>query len=270
SAGETVFDWLNEIGEGEIGNPETKTVQIGSSGVAHRVVQAPERRWPRRGPGAAVEAPAVDSASMARLWGERTDRWQRARVAGWHVTPSSVHESLPFHEAEFGQSIDGREVGRLVGVIAHRILEGWDFALPPGELLMRIPPALDRSCEPEHKELRIKITDALTDIFTTFGSSESYARLASAEILGREVPFLIPWGERQVMEGVIDVIYRLDDKIWIADYKTERTSISEAPAKADLYAHQAEIYCEAVSRCLGLSQTYFQILFLRAGVGVDL
>src|SRR6185503_12353834 len=28
SVGETVFDWLNDIGEGEIGNPETKTVQI--------------------------------------------------------------------------------------------------------------------------------------------------------------------------------------------------------------------------------------------------
>lgn len=72
------------------------------------------------------------------------------------------------------------------------------------------------------------------------------------------------------MDGVIDVIYRLDGKIWIADYKTERTSASEAPAKARLYAHQATIYREAVARCLAVSQTYFQILFLRAGLCVDL
>src|SRR4029453_7636563 len=192
------------------------------------------------------------------------------RVGAWHVTPSSVHESLPFREADVSQSVGGREQGRLGGVIAHRILEGWDFGLPPGELLRRIPPAVDACCQPQDQEARSGITDALTKIFTTFGSSESYVSLASAEILGREVPFLMPWGERQVMEGVIDVIYRLDGKIWIADYKTDRTTTSEAPARAELYAHQAAIYREAVTRCLGLSQASFQFLFLRAGISVDL
>jgi ATP-dependent helicase/nuclease subunit A len=192
------------------------------------------------------------------------------RVGAWHVTPSSVRESRLLREADFAKNVDGDEAGRLVGVLAHRILEGWDFALPPDELLRRITPALDAFCQPKHEEVRPRITETLTDIFTTFCGSEPYTRLASAEILGREIPFLMPWGERQVMEGVIDVIYRLDGKIWIADYKTERTSPSEAPAKAALYAHQAAIYREAATRCLGLSQPGFQFLFLRAGVCIDL
>src|SRR4026207_1545501 len=58
----------------------------------------------------------------------------------------------------------------------------------------------------------------------------------------------MPWGERQVMEGVIDVIYRLDGKMWIADSKTDRTTISEAPARAQLYAHQPATHRGAGAR----------------------
>jgi len=270
SVGETVLEWLNEIGEGEIGSPETKTVKIGSSEVVHRVVHAPERKWPRRVPATSEDGPAVHPASLARLWDERTARWQTVRAGTWHVTPSSVHERLLLSDIDSAPEAVGREASRFVGVIAHHILEGWDFARPPDELLMRIGPSLERFLPPEFNEVRSKVADSLTEIFTTFGASESYARLNSATILGREVPFVMPWGERQVMEGVIDVIYRLDGKIWIADYKTDRTTTSEALARAQMYAHQAAIYREAVTRCLDLSQASFQFLFLRAGISVDL
>ena len=270
SVGETVLEWLNEIGEGEIGSPETKTVKIGSSEVVHRVVHAPERKWPRRVPPTSEDGPAVHPASLARLWDERTARWQMVRAGTWHVTPSSVHESLPFSDIDSVPRVGGREASRLVGVIAHHLLEGWDFARPPDVLLTQIGPSLERFLPPQLNEVRSKIADSLTEIFTTFGASESYGRLRSAVILGREVPFVMPWHERQVMEGVIDLIYRLDGKIWIADYKTDRTTTSEAPARAELYAHQAAIYREAVTRCLGLSQASFQFLFLRAGISVDL
>ena len=85
--------------------------------------------------------------------------------------------------------VGGREASRLVGVISHRILEGWDFARPPDDLLMRIGPSLERFLPQELNEVRSKVADSLTEIFTIFGASESYARLSSAAILGREVPF---------------------------------------------------------------------------------
>ena len=71
------------------------------------------------------------------------------------------------------------------------------------------------------------------------------------------------------MEGVIDLIYRLDGRTWIADYKTDQVTESEAPARASRYSQQAAIYREAAIRCLGLSQVSFQFLFLRAGVSVE-
>jgi ATP-dependent helicase/nuclease subunit A len=128
---------------------------------------------------------------------------------------------------------------------------------------------LDRVLTAETSPLRCTVAETLTEILTTFGASEPYGRLKAADILGREVPFMMPWGEGQVMEGIIDVIYRLDGEIRIADYKTDRTTSSEAQARAGLYTQQAAIYREAAIRCLGLSQVPFQFIFLRAGVSVD-
>jgi ATP-dependent helicase/nuclease subunit A len=269
SAGETVLEWLNDIGGGEIGSPATPTVKIGSSEVAHRVVHAPEQRRAKGDSPARETGPAVHPASLARLWDDRTARWDAARAASWHLTPSSLHDHPVGSEVVTARSPDRREASRLVGVIAHRILEGWDFALPPNEILSRIDPVVRSALSGGQDHLRPMLAESLAETFTTFAASESYAQLRSAAILGREVPFLIPWGDEQVMEGVIDVIYRLDGKIWIADYKTDRATRSEAPAKAALYAGQAAIYREAATRCLGVSHVSFQFLFLRAGVSVE-
>jgi ATP-dependent helicase/nuclease subunit A len=270
SVGETVLEWLGDIGEGEIGNPLTPTIRIGSSEIAHRVVEAPERKWPRRNSTTLETGPAIHAPSIARLWEERTARWDTTRASPWHLTPTSMRNSDSTRDDNVERGPVGREVGQLVGVIAHRILERWDFTSPPAALLGQIASCLDAFVPAGGESVRAKIEDSLADIFTTFGASESYARLTSADILGREVPFLMPWNGDQAMEGVIDVIYRLDGKTWIADYKTDRVTGSKAPAQAGLYAAQAAVYREAAARCLGLSRVSFQVLFLRAGVSIDL
>ncbi len=70
-------------------------------------------------------------------------------------------------------------------------------------------------------------------------------------------------------EGVIDLIYRLDDRIWIADYKTDDVAAEDAQAGADRYRPQAEMYSRAVASALGVSSLSFQFIFLRLGVAVD-
>jgi ATP-dependent helicase/nuclease subunit A len=270
SVGETVLEWLRDIGEGDIGNPLTPTVRIGSSEIAHRVVEAPDCKWPRRISTPFETGPAIHAPSIARLWEERRARWDTARAILWHLTPSSLHAGDSIGKAHVARRPGGREIGQLVGVIAHRILERWDFTSPPDALLEQIASSLDTVLPAADEDVRSKVEDSLMETFTTFGASASYARLRNADILGREVPFLIPWNGDQLMEGVIDVIYRLDGKMWIADYKTDRVTGSEAAAQAGLYADQAAIYREAATRCLGLSHVSFQLLFLRAGVSVDL
>jgi ATP-dependent helicase/nuclease subunit A len=173
-----------------------------------------------------------------------------------------------------GQAVRSREhktkgYGRFVGICAHALLERWDFSVvtPPTvtelELLCRqiVPP--DAGC-------REAVRDDLASLMSSFLSSECYRRLQGAEILGREIPFIIPWQEGQVMEGVIDLMYRLDGRLWIADYKTDQIAAAEARARAQQYAQQAEVYRAAAARCLGGEAASFECVFLRPGVRVEL
>jgi ATP-dependent helicase/nuclease subunit A len=269
SAGDNVLDWLQQIGEGEIGNPLTRTCTIGSSTIQHRVVSAPERRWPRRPSQTIQGGPAVDPPSLARLWSERQERWSHVRSGSWRVTPTLAKGDATSGMSRSSRTGFKREVSQLAGVVAHRILEYWNFTRPAGELLDEISPSLQAMLTADDAPLQPAITESLIDIFTAFGASDAYTTLRSATILGREVPFIMPWGSGQVMEGVIDLIYRLDGHIWIADYKTDQTTKQEAPTRARSYAGQAAIYRKAAINCLKLSDVSFQFLFLRAGMTVD-
>ena len=109
----------------------------------------------------------------------------------------------------------------------------------------------------------------MNNLLVTFSRSEAYARLRSSQILGREVPFIIPWGDRQVMEGVIDLMYRLDGELWIADYKTDAVSVDQAAVRAEQYRTQSEVYKAAVKQSLG-TKPRFHCLFLRCGAAIEL
>ncbi|MDN3510337.1 MAG: UvrD-helicase domain-containing protein [Candidatus Jettenia sp.] len=123
-------------------------------------------------------------------------------------------------------------------------------------------------------------------ILLDFIDSEAYRELQSAEILGREVPFLLSWNG-QIMRGKIDILYKIDNRIIIAEYKTDTmktTDLSFAEAvsfssnsrenvrtsdqfaeKLSKYRHQKEIYTEAVKRCLNRDNPEFKFIFLRSG-----
>ena len=270
SGGDTVLDWLQEIGEGEIGNPMTGALKVGSSTIPHRVVYAPERKSARRPSTTYGTMPLLDPPTLAQLWNQRAARRATVQDVSWRLTPTSLRPSLTTLLPESGRTTADRNVSQLAGVLAHRILERWDFSRPPRELLDHIAPTLDTELAPERDHLRPEVSASLRAIFTAFGTSDMYMRLRSATILGREVPFIMPWGDRQVMEGVIDLIYRLDGELWIADYKTDQTTAEEAPTKAAFYSYQADIYRKAATTCLGLPRVSFQLLFLRAGTSVEL
>jgi ATP-dependent helicase/nuclease subunit A len=270
SGGETVLDWLQEIGEAEIGNPMTGALKVGSSTIPHRVVYAPERKSARRPSTTYGTMPRLDPPTLAQLWNQRAARRATVQDVSWRLTPTSLRPSLTTLLPESGRTTADRNVSQLAGVLTHRILERWDFSRPPRELLDHITPTLDTELTPERDHSRPEVSASLSAIFTAFGTSDMYMRLRSAAILGREVPFIMPWGDRQVMEGVIDLIYRLDGELWIADYKTDQTTAEEAPTKAAFYSYQADIYRKAATTCLGLPRVSFQLLFLRAGTSVEL
>jgi ATP-dependent helicase/nuclease subunit A len=269
SVGETVFDLLQNVGTGEIGISSTEALRVGGSAIPHRVVRAPDRKWPRRRWDRVVGEALVDPREIAEQWERRTARWTKIRETPYHLTPTLLGNRAVSVRREATSVRQDVEVKRLTGVVAHRLLERWDFSGDPSGLRTQVATVLQETLGPEGQSHAGMVAESVNDLLATFSRSEAYARLRSSHILGREVPFLMPWGDGQVMEGVIDLIYRLDGELWIADYKTDAISADQAAAQAEQYRPQSEVYKAAVKQSLG-TEPRFHCLFLRCGAAVEL
>ncbi len=270
SIGETVFDLLQNIGTGEIGTASTEALKIGASAIPHRVIKAPERKRPRRRSDRAASAVVLDPYEVAERWKIRTARWTEVCETPHHLTPTTLGKRLARVVRETTPARQDVAVGRLAGVVAHRLLERWDFSQDPSGLCAQVGLALQATIGPDDQPHAEAITESVNDLLATFGRSEVYERLRSSQILGREVPFVIPWGDRQVMEGVIDLLYRLDGELWVADYKTDAISADQAAARAEQYRTQSEVYKSAIRQSLGCDSVRFHCLFLRCATAVEL
>jgi|CXWL01.1.fsa_nt_gi ATP-dependent helicase/nuclease subunit A len=169
--------------------------------------------------------------------------------------------------------------GRLVGTLAHRMLEAWDFTDDRSTVDARVDQFCRIGASGLSEEDLQALRDELTTVFRTFVASSVYVDLCRADILGREVPFSISWdvsrtlstggiAPGQVMQGAIDLLYRLDGRLWIADYKTDHVTEEIVAERAREYDGQAQIYRQAIRASLGVSDVGFQFVFLRLGVGV--
>ena len=145
----------------------------------------------------------------------------------------------------------------IMGTVAHRVLHGWDFSADPATMPTWIEACVRAYLPNESVSESGDVCAELQEIFARFVESEPYAVLRQADILGREIPFAVPWesagGEAGhagacVMEGVIDVMYRRDQQIWIADYKTHRVDQRSAEQVVQESAHRWRSIVERPSR----------------------
>ena len=160
-----------------------------------------------------------------------------------------------------------RTPSMLVGELAHRFLESWDFAQGGENYGGRMGPFLDQWLPLALRPDRAQIHADLTEIFSVFFGSKIYSELATSQILGREVPLLMPW-DGQIMEGVIDLIYEHDGLLYLADYKTDRIAREELTQGAERYRQQAHIYSRAARQSLQREVAAFKVIFLRLGEAV--
>jgi ATP-dependent exoDNAse (exonuclease V) beta subunit len=149
--------------------------------------------------------------------------------------------------------------------LVHAFLQQWDFTADSGTW----PSGLHAFMTRRPDETADVTVDDLRAALGPFFASPVYADLARATIIGREVPLLMPW-EGAMMEGAIDLIYDDGGRLLVADYKTDSIDAAGAPAAAERYRVQAEIYTRAVRESLGRDVTAFRCLFVRPGVAVDL
>ena len=270
SVGETVFDLLQNIGTGEIGTASTEALTIGVSAIPHRVVRASERRQPRRWSDKAASEALINPHEIAERWEIRTARWTAVRETSYHLTPTTLGKRSALVVRETIPARRDAAVGRLAGVVTHRVLERWNFSQDPSGLCDQAVLAVQAVLGPDDQPHADAVAESVHDLLAMFGRSEVYERLRSSQILGREIPFVMPWGDRQVMEGVIDLLYRLDGELWVADYKTDAISADQAAARAEQYRTQSEIYKFAIRQSLACDSVRFHCLFLRCATAVEL
>src|SRR5262245_42407397 len=248
---------------------ESRTIAVGSGSVELRLVPenlvAPGRAQKTRRKAARKTnwQPYVDA------WARRRNAYESAIKTPVFVTPTLLKE----REEEVAEAairtthLRSRTPSMLVGELAHRFLESWDFTRDREIYLERMLTFLDQWLPAELRMERSQIQADLTEMFRVFFGSKIYCELAASQILGREVPLLVPWNG-QIMEGVIDLIYEHDGLLYLADYKTDRITREELTERAVRYRQQAEIYCRATRQSLQREVEAFKVIFLRLGEAV--
>jgi ATP-dependent helicase/nuclease subunit A len=253
-----------------IGGMEDRLIRAGAGAIelhpADESLQPPVPARPNES-----AAPAVDWPAYAATWAVRAERMTAARERPLFLSPTLLKQ----REAELTEAIFEKEKLALtelplrIGELAHRFLEYWDFGRAPEGFEAEVAPFLDRWVAGRWKANRAEIESELREILGAFFPSPAYRELAAARILGREVPLLLQWEDAAVMEGVIDLLYEKDGRIFIADYKSDRVERDEVADAVSRYHHQVAVYSEAVRRTLNKDVAGFKLVFLRLGESVE-
>ena len=254
-----------------------------------------------------------DRSEHQRAWAEWMNRMKETRETPLFLSPKRVAHSPPDHvsgrvrpsparrkgrkrkvpndqgtsrvsprKAHAGSTLPDRQA--VVGTLAHRVLQDWDFSADPSALAGRIEHCCRAYLTDKGDADVQSLCEELRDVFKHFVESEPYAVLREAEILGREVPFAVPWNRAQdqagrvpdqtadsscVMEGVIDVIYRRDRQIWLADYKTHHVDESSLDRVVQEHRTTVQVYQRGAAFALGGVPIRTQLIFLRSGRSVE-
>jgi ATP-dependent helicase/nuclease subunit A len=248
------------------------TIAIGKGAFRVKIVSASpaEIRGVRQDVQVEVRVSA-DAERFLDQWRARRDRAEFLINAPRFLTPTRLarrddvaRDRATTHRVFCASMAEGERARRL-GTLVHRFLQYWDYGADPSSWWQMI----ERSGVPDAFEDRSGWFKALETVLAPFFASSIYRELAAARILGREVPLILPW-EGAIMEGVIDLIYEREGRLYVADYKSDAINPHEAPAAAEQYRRQAEVYTRAVRESLGREVTAFRCLFLRLGTAVDL
>ncbi len=197
-------------------------------------------------------------------WRRRWDEYDNRRRTSLFASPTRL--TPPGEAPGARRPTQGLQRGAALelGTLAHRVLQYWDFHTPRPD--QDLEEAIARHAPAVPAAQRDAVVRELKAIWAILIDSPVYEELRSARILGREMPFVLPWHEDRVMEGVIDVVYERQGRLYIADYKTDR----ETEEIMHKYGHQARIYTEAVRRGLNREVAGFRWILLRLGRAIDL
>ncbi|MCG3203587.1 MAG: ATP-dependent helicase/nuclease subunit A [Elusimicrobia bacterium] len=166
---------------------------------------------------------------------------------------------------EEDETYPAREKALLIGQICHKVLEEWDFQIPPAKHKALLKKNVDRAAQlvefPMGNSSSDLIKNECAEIIGGFLKSALYQKLCRVKIIGREMPFVYPQGSG-LMRGVIDLLYEFEGLLVVADYKTNKLDGSSTLQWETHYRPQGAAYQEAVRRSLQ-REVVFELIFLR-------
>ncbi|MBI4376767.1 MAG: UvrD-helicase domain-containing protein [Elusimicrobia bacterium] len=255
--------WLRAAGAWPEPEQELTQLELGGSPISVSRVADPVDA-----PGRAAEPPepggghAESPRSLAERWRRRLERCRELERSPWTRAPSAEQA---FARGEEGAEFSGPREPALVGEACHRFLQGWDFRRgsgAPGELEDGVLKACQALKLRHLASNWSEVAAESLEILRGFVGSSVARELSAAEILGRELPFAYE-EEGVVVRGVIDLVYRLEATVYVADYKSDK-SVDKDPSKRRLkYSAQERAYRKAVERGLSIKETRFKVIFLR-------
>ncbi len=212
-----------------------------------------------------------DFTSIAQEWEGRFKTCETIQNTPVFTSPTQLKNEtqLPFikTEAPTGQS-GALTDGTFIGQLAHQFLETWDFSGDVQDFPVRLRAFIKQQDFRETDLTMDMLLEEMDIIFQVFFHSKPYLELAQATILGREIPFLMPW-KGQVLKGTIDLLYEKEGQLYIADYKTDRIQKEDIEDAALNYQHQLRIYPEAVKHALKREVAGMKLIFLRLGISFE-
>ncbi|MHB2025378.1 MAG: UvrD-helicase domain-containing protein [Elusimicrobiota bacterium] len=254
--------WLNEAGAWPLA-PEAKELPLKGCRVPARwIFMEAARAVPVVKISADAKILAADASLLTTAWKKRLHLRDEAVEKPWIMTPTKLAnepDKSRFH-IEDDERNQPSSAGALVGSVCHKALESWNFqaagdvraaAENASLVLRRLEPAAPWPA----------IEKEAADILSAFFNSEAARDISRAEVLGREIPFIVDC-DGAVMRGSIDVLYRLDGRLIVADYKSGKIPGKIGAAARKKYAVQGEAYCRAVQAALG-ERPEFRLIFLR-------
>lgn len=280
------LDLLEEAGC-PIGNDEKAEGHAAERILKTVFIDAPDREGGKGVAPSRELKTGVDWTPLIHRWQERNRRYEEVLATPGTLTPTEVGRKREPEDLPPPRGAIERQDAQVIGTLAHHVLEAWDFSGSEGALRRHVEAACRRALPPEWEGRRGEIVREIEEILGLFMHSPACDELRRATILGREIPFVMPWPPAHfadsfvppsasrlpppasLMSGTIDVLYREGDRLWVADYKTDRVPSEALEQRAEVYRPQARVYRAAAERALGLEKVGCKLIFLRHGRAVE-
>jgi ATP-dependent helicase/nuclease subunit A len=185
--------------------------------------------------------------ALDREWKHREEELEAVSASSRFTSPTALQESRG-EQVLSAADEEARARAAETGTLCHLVMERIDFWKPD----------IERLVKSGARELGIEDPSEARLILKAFVDSAAFKSLSESEIVARELPFLLPH-DGGVMQGVIDLVARIDGQLTVIDYKSDRV---EKPEK---YKEQKKWYVEVARRILGDKKVDFRLLYLRTG-----